>query len=561
MTRATGEAGDMPPSPTSDLSSYERTKFELADIVRFAAAKVSRTTDPIYGDVLDFFARLGEDRFNLVVAGRFSRGKTSLMNAILGMDRLPTGIVPLTSVITSVGYGSSERVHIELDRGGWPYEVSMDEISQYITERGNPGNARGIRQARIQLPAEILRRGFYFIDTPGLGSSIPENTQTAMGFLPEADALVLVSGYDSPLSEDELHVLQAMASTSIQIFFVLNKQDTVAVEARREVIDYVSRQLKGIFGDKAPSIFSTSALDGLRSKLNRDLEGLDASGIQRLEDALTAFLIENKHRHFLVRMFERATRLLKALAPDTDTPRLMDRLESVRYGIDLDSVPSRDPLAVTRWMRPGPSPQIRRCPICERISTSFFQFLCHYQHALVTDSRELANFVAQGGFCAPHMWLYESLAAPRDICVALSPLLSSLSAGFRRQAELGATESSAAPGPSPLAAPVCQMCILQRNIESDFVAEFALRAAGEDEAEVPTLCIPHLRVVSARLDNQDLIRELLVDQSRAVDRLTEDMRRYALKYDGLRRYLMSEEERRAPDDALACLAGRRSLIR
>ncbi len=561
MTEAIGETGITPPPPASGLSSYEKIKFELADIVRFAAAKVSRNTDSIYGDVLDFFARLGEDRFNLVVAGRFSRGKTSLMNAILGMDRLPTGIVPLTSVITSVGYGSLERVHIELERGGWPFEVSMDEIPQYITERGNPGNVRGIRQAKIQLPAEILRRGFYFIDTPGLGSSIPENTQTAMAFLPEADALVLVSGYESPLSEDELRVLQAMASTSIQIFFVLNKQDTVAVEARREVIDYVSRPLKSIFGDKPPCIFSTSALDGLRAKLNQDPEGLDSSGIQRLEDALTAFLLENKHRHFLARMFDRAARLLKALAPGADTPRLVGRLESLRAGIDLDSTRNSDVFALTQWLRAGPFPQIRRCPVCERISTSFFQFLCHYQHALVTDSRELANFVSQGGFCAPHMWLYESLAAPRDICVALSPLLSSLSAGFHRQAELGTADSSVAPDPSPLAAPVCQMCTLQRQIESDFVAGFALRAAGEGKAELPTLCIPHLRVISARLDNEELIRELLADQSRVVDRLTEDMRRYALKYDGLRRSLMSEEERRAPDDALACVAGRRSLIR
>jgi len=58
------------------LDDYEKVKFELADIVRLAATKVSRDTDPIYKDFLDFFARLGEDRFNLVVAGRFSRGKT-----------------------------------------------------------------------------------------------------------------------------------------------------------------------------------------------------------------------------------------------------------------------------------------------------------------------------------------------------------------------------------------------------------------------------------------------------------------------------------------------------
>jgi hypothetical protein len=57
-----------------------------------------------------FVSRLAEDRFTVVVAGRFNRGKSSLMYAVLGMDRLPTGIVPRASVITNVRYGTSERV-------------------------------------------------------------------------------------------------------------------------------------------------------------------------------------------------------------------------------------------------------------------------------------------------------------------------------------------------------------------------------------------------------------------------------------------------------------------
>src|SRR5271168_2401536 len=96
-----------------DLRDYERTKFELAEILRalpFDAAQYERRRD--------LFARLAEDRFNLVVVGRFSRGKSSLMNAILGMDRLPTGVVPLTSVITTVTYGSEERVTLHYDRTG-----------------------------------------------------------------------------------------------------------------------------------------------------------------------------------------------------------------------------------------------------------------------------------------------------------------------------------------------------------------------------------------------------------------------------------------------------------
>ncbi len=92
------------------LREYEQAKFELAEILRVISGQRAATggsAQPAFGEdeIADLFTRLAEDRFVLRVAGCFSRGKTSLMNAILGLDRLPTGILPLTSVITSVAYG------------------------------------------------------------------------------------------------------------------------------------------------------------------------------------------------------------------------------------------------------------------------------------------------------------------------------------------------------------------------------------------------------------------------------------------------------------------------
>ena len=73
-----------------NLHDYEQAKFHLADILRAAATGIRSHADPRQETVRELFARLAADRFNLVVVGRFSRGKTSLMNAILGMNRLPT---------------------------------------------------------------------------------------------------------------------------------------------------------------------------------------------------------------------------------------------------------------------------------------------------------------------------------------------------------------------------------------------------------------------------------------------------------------------------------------
>lgn len=96
-----------------DLREYEQIKFEFAELLRSVQIVVPRDRHNEHERIRELFSRLAEDRFNLVVVGRFSRGKTSLMNAILGTDRLPTGIRPLTSVITTVAYGSKEQAVIK----------------------------------------------------------------------------------------------------------------------------------------------------------------------------------------------------------------------------------------------------------------------------------------------------------------------------------------------------------------------------------------------------------------------------------------------------------------
>jgi hypothetical protein len=124
--------------------------------------------------------------------------------------RLPTGMLPLTSVITSVAYGSHEKLEIVFEGGAHRYRLPLEQLSDYVTERGNPGNWHRVRVAQISMPAEILRRGFQFVDSPGLGSASVDNSRTTQAFLPEADAVMLVSGFDGPLSEEE----QALVSKS-----------------------------------------------------------------------------------------------------------------------------------------------------------------------------------------------------------------------------------------------------------------------------------------------------------------------------------------------------------
>lgn len=261
-----------------DLRDYEQIKFQLAELLRPASAIDVRGTRRLENELQGLFSRLAEDRFNLAVVGRFSRGKTSIMNAVLGTDRLPTGIRPLTSVITTVAYGSSEKAVIHFHGLSIPQELPLAALSQFTTEQGNSGNHRRVRIAEVQLPVELLRRGFHFIDTPGLRSPIIENARTTERFLPEAEAFVLVTSYEGPLSEEEVRFLHSASVDGQLVFIVINKQDIASAAEREDALRYLREQLRGLLDRRIVGVFSVSARDGLAAKQKGDAGSLEASG-------------------------------------------------------------------------------------------------------------------------------------------------------------------------------------------------------------------------------------------------------------------------------------------
>ena len=141
-----------------NLKEYEQEKFGIGDIVRSAQAVINHD-EVLQAECRDLLTRLAEDRFNLMVVGRFSRGKSTLMNAILGGNHLPTGIVPLTSVITTVRYGSRKQVVLNFTDRSLRREVPLPQLADYVTQQANAGNVKSVAFAEIELPIEIPRYG------------------------------------------------------------------------------------------------------------------------------------------------------------------------------------------------------------------------------------------------------------------------------------------------------------------------------------------------------------------------------------------------------------------
>jgi signal recognition particle receptor subunit beta len=189
--------------------------------------------------------RIAAQRFHIAVLGEFKRGKSTLVNALIGEELLPSGVVPLTAVATEVHFGSGGSIVVLADGRRLPIE--KDDIAAYVTEAENPGNVKAVARVEVGTPRAFGTPGVVLVDTPGVASVNEHNTAIARELLAESDAAVLVLSADSPLSDSELGMLAELEVRCEKVFVVINKSDHLTddeiEEVERFVVDHLRRAL------------------------------------------------------------------------------------------------------------------------------------------------------------------------------------------------------------------------------------------------------------------------------------------------------------------------------
>ncbi len=201
--------------------------------------------------------RLAARRLRVLVAGEAKRGKSTLVNALLGSPILPTGVLPLTALATTVRYGPREVVTADF-ADGRSQEYPVGALDDLVTERGNPGNRRRLRAVTVLTDAALLERGVELVDTPGTGSVHGHNTIEAESALATMDAAVFVLTADPPVSGSERELIAKVAGLSAEMFVVLNKADHLDGSELAEVLAFTG-QVVGAAAGRAIRIYPLSA--------------------------------------------------------------------------------------------------------------------------------------------------------------------------------------------------------------------------------------------------------------------------------------------------------------
>jgi len=209
-------------------------------------------------------SRLAEGRFYVACVGQFKRGKSTLINALLGEAVLPVGVTPVTAVVTVIRYGTEKAARIKRTGEAWE-AIEPNQLPAFVTEERNPENQKQIEAVEIFYPSPLLASGMCLVDTPGIGSVFAGNTRTTQAFIPHIDAALVVIGADPPLSGEELAMVEEIATKVQRLLFVLNKADRLSEEDCNEAVLFAERILSERLKKDGFPIFKVSALDHLYS--------------------------------------------------------------------------------------------------------------------------------------------------------------------------------------------------------------------------------------------------------------------------------------------------------
>jgi GTPase SAR1 family protein len=239
-----------------------------------------------------------ESMFRVIVVGGFSRGKSTLINALLGDKVLPAKMTPTTAVITVIKYGEQPRALVYFKDRDEPEEVSPENLREYLLIR-RKDHKHGSYSSRIETPVErvelyypldLCKNGVEIVDSPGLEEDETRQKLTVR-FLNECDAAIMVLSCLQLFSLQELKFVreELIGRGYDHIFYAVNYADHLTEDDELDIWERVREKI-----GNPDRTFIISARDALNGRLHGDEISLANSRFPSLEKALETFLVRDR---------------------------------------------------------------------------------------------------------------------------------------------------------------------------------------------------------------------------------------------------------------------------
>lgn len=261
--------------------------------------------------------RIKSHVFSVGIMGEFKRGKSTVINALLGEEIAPADVVPASATLNRITYGLNPKATI-VYKDGHREEVPVNRIADYVTKitEGSAATAELVEQAIVEYPCQFCQNNVEIIDTPGLNDD-ERMDAISESVIPRLDAVVLVLSARSPFSKSEAEFVRnkLMTSDVTRLIVLVNQIDTIYTEKdrvrvlesiREKIVREILERTASIHGadsklyqdtkDKLADIkiYPLSAIQALIGRTENTPELVEKSGILPFEERLRKLLTQER---------------------------------------------------------------------------------------------------------------------------------------------------------------------------------------------------------------------------------------------------------------------------
>ncbi|VEP16135.1 Bacterial dynamin-like protein [Hyella patelloides LEGE 07179] len=254
--------------------------------------------------------------FRIFVLGDVKRGKSTVINALIGEDLLPRDVNACTGLITVLRYGAEKKITIYFKDDTPPEEIDFDTFRQDYTVSVDEAKKLdssdslafpNVQYAVVEYPLALLESGIEIIDSPGLNDTEARN-QLSLGYVYNCQAILFVLRAVQPFTLEEKRYLDNyIKDRGLNVFFLINGWDEIANELidpdDQEELAAIEAKSREYFQAKLTEylplgtsyqdrVFEISALNALRSRLKNNTDNLAATGYTKFTTTLNNFLAE-----------------------------------------------------------------------------------------------------------------------------------------------------------------------------------------------------------------------------------------------------------------------------
>ncbi len=305
-------------SSYQELEKFQKYRQELNGVCQTLSSILRDGSDrnvlspTLTAEVTKISRKLQSQRFRVVVVGEFSKGKSTLLNALVGEKIQPVRATPCSGTVTILKYGSKRRV-ICYYKNGDKEEISPEEYQKKASISRNAASGSIADEKATSEIAEIVfehpelelcSNGVEIIDTPGLNEQA-ERTVATQQVLRTADAVIFLTQANTVLTQTEQELLLYLKQElnygeenegARNIFIAVSFFDWLESEEERQD---VKKRVERIVYREKPIIAGKNRIHFISAKsaLNAILNGTENEYVESFQDftkSLEQFLIEKR---------------------------------------------------------------------------------------------------------------------------------------------------------------------------------------------------------------------------------------------------------------------------